>query len=99
MQNGNPKVTVFYVCALSLWERVGVRASGRKDRTLSGGGLALPDLRKRVAKATLFLTLFHLPPRDRHRQPGAYAQTTPLAGTNLQQPVMVIHNTLHNRQA
>lgn len=28
MQNGNRQVTVFYVCALSLWEWVGVRASG-----------------------------------------------------------------------
>ena len=27
MQNGNRQVTVFYGCALSLWERVGVRAS------------------------------------------------------------------------
>lgn len=23
MQNGNPVATVFYACALSLWERVG----------------------------------------------------------------------------
>ena len=29
---------------LTLWERVGVRASGRRDLILSGGGFALPDL-------------------------------------------------------
>jgi hypothetical protein len=31
MQNGNPQVTVFYVCTLSLWERVEVRASARTE--------------------------------------------------------------------
>ncbi len=31
MQNGNLTVTVFYGCALSLWERVGERASGRTE--------------------------------------------------------------------
>ena len=31
MQNGNPQVTVFYVCTLSLWEWVGVRASARTE--------------------------------------------------------------------
>lgn len=30
MQNGNRQVTVLDVCALSLWERDGVRASGRR---------------------------------------------------------------------
>src|SRR5690606_18536883 len=34
------------VFSLSLWERVGVRASGRRDLILSGGGFALPDLQK-----------------------------------------------------
>ncbi|ESM46190.1 hypothetical protein L400_02537 [Enterobacter hormaechei] len=31
MQNGNRQVTVFYGCTLSLWERVGVRASARTE--------------------------------------------------------------------
>ncbi len=31
MQNGNRQVTVFYGCVLSLWERVGVRASARTE--------------------------------------------------------------------
>ena len=31
MQNGNLTVTVFYVCTLSLWERVGVRVSGHTE--------------------------------------------------------------------
>lgn len=32
MQNGNRQVTVFYGGALSLWERVGVRAPTRTKR-------------------------------------------------------------------
>ncbi len=31
MQNGNRQVTVLDVCALSQWERVGVRASARTE--------------------------------------------------------------------
>lgn len=31
MQNGNRQVTVLDVCALSLWERDGVRASDRTE--------------------------------------------------------------------